>query len=128
MNNQEFFDEAASYLLSMKKKSTNDGFCSYLTEDGNKCVIGHFIPDGHPGQKCFVNVRNLVYSYPELKGIVCPDTEDGEFLAEIMQNVHDHHDSWDENGFIEFDELREIAEDFNLDTTKLEELIEGKTK
>lgn len=40
--------------------------CSYLTDDGRKCFIGLFIPDGHKGQRYAGGYHRLIENYPEL--------------------------------------------------------------
>ena len=40
--------------------------CSYLTEDGNKCAVGCFIPDGHIAQTRTTTAGALLADYPDL--------------------------------------------------------------
>lgn len=50
------------------KRSMVDNTCSYLNPiTGNKCAVGCFIPDGHPGQKVVSSATGLLNRYPGLK-------------------------------------------------------------
>lgn len=60
--------------------------CSYKTNDGKKCFIGLFIPDGHPGQKIEGNASKLICEYPDL--LAHMPTNDSNLL-DNMQRVHD---------------------------------------
>lgn len=59
-------------VLAMFKKGNNGtqaqsgGQCQYLTEDGNKCAVGVFIPEGHESQNEIAMVKELLVNYPEL--------------------------------------------------------------
>lgn len=48
MTNQEIFTKAWVYAISMTDLAMDmeRSFCMYRTPDGNRCLIGHFIPDG----------------------------------------------------------------------------------
>jgi len=48
------------------RQAYQEGTCRYLTESGNKCVIGCFIPDGHEGQNFVGSVDKLIAKYPDL--------------------------------------------------------------
>lgn len=61
--------------------------CSYLTQDGNKCAVGCFIPDGHAGQSSTQGVYELLDTHQDLRAFM-PLSDKG--LAS-MQIVHDHH-------------------------------------
>ena len=42
---QEIFDETAEYLFAQEEPALNsEGFCSYLTCDGNRCAVGYWVP------------------------------------------------------------------------------------
>jgi len=59
--------------------------CCYLTQNGNKCAVGCFIPDGHRGQSFRGDVLKL------LRG--CPDLEEfmplNQYGLLSLQGVHD---------------------------------------
>jgi hypothetical protein len=59
--------------------------CVYLADDGNRCSIGVFIPDGHAGEKSKGMVQELLHFYPDLNALMPLDI-DG--LVQL-QFVHD---------------------------------------
>lgn len=65
MNKQEIIDTINEKFTG---QAVNDKFgtCQYLTEDGRKCAIGMFIPDGHPAQHKITDVISLLNEYPDL--------------------------------------------------------------
>lgn len=69
--------------------STSDGLsCVYLSDDGNKCAVGMFIPDGHPGQKMTGVVTSLLKVHPDLAALM-PLPPD---VMYILQTYHDQLD------------------------------------
>lgn len=58
--------------------------CSYLNENGNRCLVGCFIPDNHPGLKSQAPVCNLLNKYPDLR-----DKMPFEDMSRF-QKVHDY--------------------------------------
>jgi hypothetical protein len=73
------------------KAQTEDGFCIYKTEDGKKCAVGMFIPDGHSAANSITNVEGLLLDYPDLKKVMPFSERD----LRIFQNVHDQCDNLD---------------------------------
>jgi len=65
------------------------GCCVYLTENGNKCAVGMFIPPGHAGQEYEGPVDGLLEKFPDLKEKM-PLTNVG---MTKLQNVHDDQNS-----------------------------------
>lgn len=63
------------------------GQCMYLTARGNRCAVGCFVPDGHPGQKMSGWVRTLLGAYPDLRGLM-PLPDDA---MHTLQETHDYH-------------------------------------
>jgi hypothetical protein len=61
--------------------------CQYLTDKGNRCAIGCFIPDGHKALKSEVPASALVnkYNYPELAHLM---PFQGDSL-DAFQRAHD---------------------------------------
>jgi hypothetical protein len=57
--------------------------CVYLHENGNKCGVGLFIPDGHEGQQFLEEADELLERYPDLKKHMPLDN---------MQNFQKIHD------------------------------------
>ena len=60
--------------------------CLYQTNDGNRCAIGAFIPDGHPGLKSYSEVSNLLFHHPDL--VKCMPFTDSIALK-VFQRRHD---------------------------------------
>ena len=84
MTKQEIID-----TINKKFKGKADGIhgCVYLNNKGKKCVIGIFIPDGHPGQQEEdLGVLGLLEKYPEL---IREMPSDNFELLEKFQSVHD---------------------------------------
>jgi hypothetical protein len=51
--------------------SPSQRVCVYQTRNGaNRCAVGCFIPDGHPGLKHEGDVESLLTEYPDLKTIM----------------------------------------------------------
>ena len=95
LSNQEYFTGTVNYLRKQKKRASNGQYCRYCTSDGNRCAIGHWIPDGHAlltdtdqsSQQS--SVRKLADIFPELGNVAWPGTEDGLDLAWKLQMLHD---------------------------------------
>lgn len=43
----------------------SSGRCVYLAPDGNKCAVGMFLPEGHPGVKTRLSAQGLLNNYKE---------------------------------------------------------------
>ena len=65
--------------------------CRYLNDEGKKCAIGLFIPDGHKGQWYTSHVKNLLKFYPDLQEYMPFDN------IELNTKFQDLHDSLDHN-------------------------------
>lgn len=57
-----------------KGKAYENGTCRYLTDDGKKCAVGCFIPDGHEAQTSVSVAHRMLNKYPELRGVMPLDT------------------------------------------------------
>lgn len=67
-------------------RAVDNGGCVYLTDGGNKCGIGCFIPDGHAAQGITCSVKDLLRTYPDLLAYM--PLAELEGLQE-MQRAHD---------------------------------------
>lgn len=117
---QEYFDRACERLRDGTGRAIHDGrACEYLTKDGRKCVVGIFIPDGHPAQAFTGSVPRLAGRYPDLAGIAFPGdvTGRGLALAFRLQGAHDSAKNWEGCKFIGEPALASIAARFNLTYT-----------
>lgn len=90
--------------------------CSYLTPDGRRCVVGTFIPDGHPGQACRGSVAGLLAEHPDLIGVAVPATPHGATIAANLQRIHDDPTNWVDDKFNHRgeDALKALAYRFGL--------------
>jgi len=69
-----------------KKALDEKGQCKYLTEDGNKCAVGCFIPDGHKSQAPNnYTVGKLLSVFEDLKKYMPLETE----ALGVLQRIHD---------------------------------------
>lgn len=60
--------------------------CMYKTEDGRKCFIGLFIPDGHEAQSLKGDVHALLHEYPDLLELMPSYDYD---TLDNLQRAHD---------------------------------------
>jgi len=74
--------------MNFKGKAFNHNTdeCVYKTDEGKKCFIGLFIPDGHVAEKFKGSVKGLLYTYPTLKKYM--PSNDKNKLSNL-QRVHD---------------------------------------
>ena len=86
---QRYFTETVEYLRGQETKAAKGGVCFYLTEDGNKCAIGRWIPDGHEGQGHGRGADSLAVTFPDLAGVAWPNCPTGVSLADHLQGLHD---------------------------------------
>lgn len=108
---QEQYDEMVDHLSQMSKPCKDKGTCAYKNDSGNQCVVGIFIPEGHPGQRY-------------LAGIMDPD------LGRIMQKIHDRGENWRSGGIRRSTVnplLADTAEHFGLIPRKLTPKRKGKS-
>lgn len=65
----------------------NKPMCSYKDDNGNRCAVGCFIPDGHPALNSPANASCLMTEFPELQKLMPFDNPDA--LIEF-QRAHDN--------------------------------------
>lgn len=122
MTNQEIFDRVASHLRGMRERSgisygpkPYEFSCKYRDGKGGMCAIGALIPD-EMYNPAWDDVQIPVGDLPEeILSFIGGDRS----LLYRLQKIHDHLDSWDENGFSEFGEaeLLSLAVTHNLTYT-----------
>lgn len=91
LTNQQYFVKTVDYLRNQTHRSfdfARDG-CTYLANDGNKCAIGHWIPDGHRAQESVYFLSEVAKRFPDLVGVAWPNTLRGLSLATALQRLHD---------------------------------------
>lgn len=62
------------------------GNCQYLAPDGNKCVVGCFIPDGHIAQQSRQSAHYIIEAYEDLRAKM-------PLERRAMSRLQDIHDS-----------------------------------
>lgn len=99
-----------------KGKAMEGSQCKYKTDDGRKCFIGLFLPEGHAAQKEEdMNVRSLLGKYPDLRNYMPSDDLD---KLNTLQRVHDSF------GFNGIDEMSLTEQKFYLQLRALDVLGE----
>lgn len=97
LTKQEVFDKVMERFLDHTGRAVDERFfCMYKTEDGNKCAVGIFIPDGHDAQDFNGPVEELIEKFPTSLPEEIYAYED---MMCKFQEVHDDLMSWDENEF-----------------------------
>lgn len=120
---QEYFDKTLRHLVAQGKRAYEDGQgCRYWTPEGLRCAVGCHIPDGHEAQFASGGIPCLRTRFPELAGVAWPNTEQGSWLAAMLQQLHDSEDHWGESGFVGWAEARGILRRFSLSSAVLDEL------
>jgi len=139
MNKQDVFDFAARAVIKQGKPATqrikelgpdSAPFCAYKTEDGNRCAIGHLLPDSTPEAvfKAKMSLNELLFSFPEVKQLLGIETEeDVTFLGRIQQ-AHDIQSSrvilgdWDNNTWLKsfINNMRIVAQMHGLNDAILD--------
>jgi hypothetical protein len=128
---QEYFDQAVAFFSAMPRRSMDGDKCSYFvpaTQDA--CIIGQFMNDNQ--REVFAdyggNVQGLVHQFPALAEDLIYGYETLQYgedgsplhahpgfdLACELQRVHDQQGSWDQDGFIAWYRLAQLAIDFDL--------------
>lgn len=113
MNKQEIFDTVYEKLLKQGKASTFDGKCRYRGANGNKCAIGHLIPDEL--YESYMEGVGFVYLPENIIDYIVGDNKDSNIIIFMyyLQKAHDNIltlygiKEWKE-------EMKEIANVFNL--------------
>ena len=100
LSKQEVFDTTVKYLLTMKKPAVEGVSCRYRTSDGNKCAVGFWIPDDHPGVKEEnLNISHLLMKWDEKSDYpLIPEIYEYSGLFYSLQVVHDNSTNWGPNG------------------------------
>lgn len=129
---QSYLDEAVAYLRTMKRQAKDttiddDGnewtSCTYFNVDTQeRCVVGHFIPDKHKALESQAGVAWMTGNYPDLNGVAWP--LDGVTLAEELQMIHDQSRNWNENGFVAWEKIAQLAEYHGLQYNESSEILE----
>ena len=109
---QETFDEVCSKLIKQGKRSFKGHQCMYRDGEGNKCAVGHLIPDDQ--------YRATIEDYSLLHVITAiPALREHNYeLLMDLQADHDHAEKdWFMRDFIRF--AKATAVKFGLNTEVL---------
>lgn len=130
MTQQEIFNKAYAHALTMKAMARDDSLntaqCMYRAPNGEKCLIGSFIPDNKYTPEMERVIFDLVTDTrfrPILNEIgLITAAEDDDFSSSIdykddeleflnsLQNCHDNADTLEDM----FTNLRQFAKDYKL--------------
>lgn len=118
MTPQEIFDEVATKLLAQKYRSYDmDVGCVYRGPNGNKCAVGHLIPDDM--YRRWMDLDPLMYgsgvqSLVERRNEYLPPYfKDNVELLSRLQRVHDEEENW-LNREVMAKKLADVASYFGL--------------
>ena len=120
-SNQEAFDLVVEKLVAQGEPSMQGESCVYLDSKGNRCAVGHLVPDDLISKVANVGCGwNIIYiDVPETQEIANP-----KFVI-ALQEAHDttalnpgRYYNW-RTGWVS--KMRAVATTNNLDRTKLEE-------
>lgn len=90
LTEQFYYDTTVEYLRSPNSYAlSGEDKCLYLNEQGIKCAVGLWIPDGHEAQKSIHNSLAIAEKWPDLAGVAWPDTKRGLNLVALLQMLHD---------------------------------------
>lgn len=90
---QEYYEQAVEYIANQEQRCVDpdQSHCVYENEEGNRCVVGQLIPDGHKALKYGSTIGVMIRKFPDLKKQVLPSGPPGqaEMLATKLQALHD---------------------------------------
>ena len=121
MNKQELFDKVYGTLIKQGCRAYSMEYhaCEYKDSEGNKCAVGHLLPEGHEAFFSGSSVAGILSKWPDLKehfGV--EDDADIHFLGRL-QSAHDNasHDNVDGEDFVgDFrDNMVRIAQKYKLE-------------
>jgi hypothetical protein len=120
LTKQEVFDRVCDHFKTQKVRSHFGGLCAYLTDDGLKCAIGIFIPDGHQAAGSGGSFREILHFHPDIRNLFEKDDDMVSFLLRL-QSIHDDTYTWNEEGFncYGWQRMRNIAKKYNLNTSHI---------
>ncbi len=117
MTPQEMFDKAYLGVIQQGSKSNNpDGSCAYRGQSGNKCGIGHLIPDDL-AKAWDKRTNSSILHIRATERFPIPDfIKKNMSLARDLQAAHDTCASYDHHAFLrEFKHrMAQVAKDYKL--------------
>jgi hypothetical protein len=118
--NQEAFDAVARQLATQKGQAfdENRGSCLYVTEDGRRCAIGGLMNATDDEIFEELDRRGLESDVYGLASEGQLDAGDiSETLLSRLQFTHDASDNWQDDTFVGWAKLLQVADDYNLLTS-----------
>lgn len=120
---QSYFNDAVAYLSTMTQRSydSTTGRCAYHEPStNNRCIVGHFIPDGHDALRACGTIKSVVHHNPDLIGVAVPSCRNGVEFAYKLQLIHDAWFNWGASGFsgLGWDAVKCLANNYNLTFTQ----------
>lgn len=123
MTRQEIFSKAYAHAITMKamaKEPGQNGFCRYLAPNGERCLIGSFIPPERykPTVECHTIMTHLLQEeqsewgnfFREI-GLVPDDASSDDYcFISALQVCHDNAKTMEEM----FQKLSQFAHKYNL--------------
>ena len=123
MTPQEMFDKAYLGVIQQGSKSQNAlGGCAYRGQSGNKCGIGHLIPD-ELAKAWDKRINSSISQIKATKAYPIPDfIKNNKALACALQEAHDSSINYEHRVFInEFKfRMEQVAKDYKLTIPQLE--------
>lgn len=124
--NQEAFDIVVRHLAQQTERAydESEGSCTYLAPDGNRCAVGALFKANDDQLTAFLDVHNRWGS-----GII-DMIGDGsvkigrvsERLLFLLQDVHDNAYFRTDGRFHAWDAMIDVAQEFGLDISAVEEV------
>jgi len=117
MNQQEMFDRVYASVVRQGCRSYDENMriCRYKDNDGNKCAVGHLLPEGHPAFQETNGILPLLGRYPDLRELWNTETIPG--MSGFLSALQRAHDKCKVAGtFVEdyTDRMRGVAQMHNL--------------
>lgn len=113
MTNQEAFDIMVEHLGNLKERSIYGGWCAY---NGSKCVVGILMTDEE--QEKFGTYKGDVDAMRDKMKEIGHTSHLHQLNLKMlrkMQGLHDNFNNWNDKGFKNWDRVRYVANDFNLE-------------
>jgi hypothetical protein len=108
LTKKQIIDDTAKYF-NVNNRATNDGGCSYIDSNGNKCAIGRYLKDELNKFEYFNDIIEEYFDKP----VICFSGDGDIFLDEVikpeytgheykfwrdLQEFHDNNSFWNETG------------------------------
>ncbi len=112
---QEAFDAVVRHLAAATVRAADMNGCAYLTSGGLRCAVGALLDD--PSSRA-VELPTIELFLAVDDGLI----DVGDIDVDLLQGLQGAHDvacNWSDDGFVGWDEMRDIADTFGLSTAVL---------